>query len=422
MGVKLLKGGETYVDRGDKRPTESPTYNPWVYMFGKAMRLPIMAFTCSAAELIEQCIISHCKNVFGCANQRSEGPGSYGDGPVHGIWNDRPATFYLAHLQPFIATVSDYVREIRNTLMIQRATLQLRTHGSVVIRTFAARTSETTTVTSNVAIDLSDNVEIHETHVKSEQASSVKSDQSSNQDLVSVLQGMFLPEVLEEILSAEAPVFLNRVLKNMQTDGLGSYSDIDQARYVSLKSYSGKACPCLILSNPTNSHVEILGAFRSLYDLCLRIGGNMNEIPKVDELHKAGLDGIPIRNNHLVLRMFLPSDVMSPEQVIADCENDPKKKTTLDELIGLALKAGVAKGTKALEANREVLGHMKIICKAMFPDFPCYSRIFNLGTKAFATECLKGKSHIFHVARVGDFGRNAHERGSEWDRISWSNR
>jgi hypothetical protein len=26
----LLKGGETYVDRDDKRPTESPTYNPYM--------------------------------------------------------------------------------------------------------------------------------------------------------------------------------------------------------------------------------------------------------------------------------------------------------------------------------------------------------------------------------------------------------
>jgi hypothetical protein len=73
MGVKLVKGGETYDDRGDKRPTELPTYNPWVYMFGKAMRLPIMGLTCAAAELIEQCIISRCKKVFVCANQRSPG-------------------------------------------------------------------------------------------------------------------------------------------------------------------------------------------------------------------------------------------------------------------------------------------------------------------------------------------------------------
>ena len=128
MGVNLLKGGgETYVDCGDKRPTESPTYNPHVYMFGEAVRLPIMALTCSAAELIEQCIISHCEKVFKCANQRPEGPGSYGDGRVLGIWNERPETFYLAPLQPFIATVPDYLREMRNTSMIQRATLQLRT-------------------------------------------------------------------------------------------------------------------------------------------------------------------------------------------------------------------------------------------------------------------------------------------------------
>ena len=369
MGVNLLKGGgETYVDCGDKRPTESPTYNPYVYMFGEAVRLPIMALTCSAVELIEQCIISHCEKVFKCANQRPEGPGSYGDGRVLGIRNERPATFYLAPLQPFIATVPDYLREMRNTSMIQRATLQLRTHGSVDIRIFAASTSETTTVTSNVAIDLSDDVEIHETQVKSEQASSLKCDFSSDPDLVSVLQGMFLPEVLEEILSAEDPVFLNRVLKNMQTDGLGSYSVVDQARYVSLKSNFKVACPCLILSNPTNSHGEILAAFRSLHDLFMRIGGNSADIPKVVELHKAVLAGIPIRNNHLVVRMFHPSDIITPEQVITDCGNDPSKKTSLDELLGLALTELAVKRKKPLEANHEVHGHVKIICKAMYPD------------------------------------------------------
>jgi hypothetical protein len=181
-----------------------------------------MVFKCAAAELIEQCIISHCQEVFGCANQRSEGPGLYGGGRVFGIWNESPATCYLAPLQPFIATVPGYLREMKNTLMIQRATLQLRTHGSVAIRTFATSTSETTTVTLNVVIDLSDDVEIHETstQVKSEQASSVKSDLSSDADLVSVLQEMFLPDVLDEILSREDPAFLNRVLKNMQSDGL----------------------------------------------------------------------------------------------------------------------------------------------------------------------------------------------------------
>ncbi len=105
LGVKLMKGGESYVDRGDKRPTESPTYNPFVYMFGKALHLIIMALTCDAAELIEKCIISHCKNVFKCVNHRTEGPGLYGGGHVLGIRNERPATFYLAPLQPFIATV-----------------------------------------------------------------------------------------------------------------------------------------------------------------------------------------------------------------------------------------------------------------------------------------------------------------------------
>jgi hypothetical protein len=261
-----------------------------------------------------------------------------------------------------------------------------------------------------VAIDLSDDVEIHE--VKSEQASSLKSDLSSDPDIVSVLQGMFLPEVLEEILSVEDPVFLNRVLKNMQSDGLGSYSVVDHERYMSLKKVNNQACPCLILSNPTNSHGEILGAFRTITDLLKRIGGRFEDFPKVAELRKAGLAGIPIRNNHLVVRMFLPSDIMTPEQVITDCGNDPSKKTTLDELLGLALTAAVAKGNKNLEANHKVHGHVKIICKAMYPDLPGNSRIFNLGTKAFAREYLKGESRIFHVSKVGDFGKNVHEGGA----------
>ena len=98
----------------------------------------------------------------------------------------------------------------------------------------------------------------------------------------------------------------------------------------------------------------------------------MADIPKVAELHKAGLAGIPIRNNHLVVRMYLPSDVMSPEQVIADCENDPSKKTTLDELLGLALTAGLAKAKNNMEQRHEVHGHVKIICRAMYPA-PNYS-------------------------------------------------
>jgi hypothetical protein len=161
MGVKLVKGGETYVDRGDKRPIQSPTYNPWVFMFGKAVHLPVMGLTCAAAELIEQCIISHCKKVFGCANKRSEGPGSYGDGRVRGIRNGRPAPFYLAPLKILIEFVPDYLQEMRNTYIIQCATLKLCTHGSVDIRTFATSSSETTTVTSNV-IDLNDDEEIHD--------------------------------------------------------------------------------------------------------------------------------------------------------------------------------------------------------------------------------------------------------------------
>ena len=198
--------------------------------------------------------------------------------------------------------------------MIQRAKLQLCTLRSVDIRTFATSTSEKTTVTSNVVIDLSDNMEIHETsmQVKSEQVSSVKSDLSTDADIVSVLQEMCPPDVIDEILSREDPAFLNRVLKNMHSNGLGNYSGVDRARYVSIKQVNNQACLCLILSNPTtNSHGEILGACRTINDLRIRIGGRTEDIPKVAELRKAGLDGIPIRNYHLVLRMFLPSDIIT---------------------------------------------------------------------------------------------------------------
>jgi hypothetical protein len=148
-----------------------------------------------------------------------------------------------------------------------------------------------------------------------------------------------------------------------------------------------------------------LGAYRSIRDLLSRIGGKFEDIPKVFELCKAGLAGIPIRNNHLVVRMYLPSDVMSPEQVIADCENDPSKKTTLDELLGLALTLGVEKGKKAMEANHKVHGHAKIICNAMYHNLPGYSRIFNLGTTAFPREYLRGQTRIFHVAKADAFGK-----------------
>jgi hypothetical protein len=182
----------------------------------------------------------------------------------------------------------------------------------------------------------------------------------------------------------------------MQSDGLGSYSVVDLARYTSLKQVNNQACPCLILSNSTNSHGEILGACRTITDLRRRIGGKFEDIPKVAELRKAGLDGIPICNNHLVLRLFLPSDIMTPEQVIADCGNDHSKKTNLDELLRWASTEYHAKRMKPLEKMRKVHGHVKIICQAMYPDTP-YSKIFNLGTTEFSRKYLQGESRIFHA-------------------------
>ena len=54
-----------------------------------------------------------------------------------------------------------------------------------------------------------------------------------------------------------------------------------------------------------------------------------------------------------------------------------------------------------------------IICKAMYPDLPSYSLIFDLGTSAFAREYLTGKNRIFHVADSSIFGSNVAKGGAK---------
>ena len=153
--------------------------------------------------------------------------------------------------------------------------------------------------------------------------------------------------------------------------------------------------------------MEILGACRSITDLLRTVGGKCDVIPKVAQLHKAGLDGILLCNNYLVVRLFLPSD-MTPEQVITDCGNEPRKKTTLDKLLGLALTELVVNSKNVLEQRQEVHDHVKIICKAMYPA-PNYSQIFKLGTSVFSMEYLTGKSCIFHVGAASSFGKRVLE-------------
>ena len=203
--------------------------------------------------------------------------------------------------------------------------------------------------------------EIHKTsmQVKSEQTSSVKSDLSSDADILypcfkKCFRQMFWMKSCRQRKILRFSTLFSRTCSPMDWE-ITNYSGVDRARYTSLKQVNSQACPCLILLNHTNSHGEILGACRTIADLCIRIGGRAEDLPKVAELRKAGLDRIPIHNNHLVLCMFLPSDIITPEQVIADCGNDPSKKTTLDELLRLALTAGLAKRTNALEIwNRGV--------------------------------------------------------------------
>ena len=220
MGVEVGKGGESYIDRVDKRVTEFPTYNPYIFKFGHAMCLPIAATTMLASELIEGCMIAYLREVFVCANQRTERAGSYGDSRVQGICKERPATFYLNPLQTFIHTYADYLREKDNTHMIQLDQRRLRTFGSVDIRSLLEM--RTPAVTSNVVIDLTDNVDIHEISDDDVEIlgmlESVKSDESSDADLHSKLQEMFTGEALDEILSSEKLTCLNTIIKHFRKD------------------------------------------------------------------------------------------------------------------------------------------------------------------------------------------------------------
>ena len=82
--------------------------------------------------------------------------------------------------------------------MIQLAQTHLRTSGSVDIRPFLEM--RTPSVTSNVVINLTDNVDIHEISDDDVEIlgtrESVKSDESSDADLHSKLQEMFRGKLL----------------------------------------------------------------------------------------------------------------------------------------------------------------------------------------------------------------------------------
>ncbi len=59
---------------------------------------------------------------------------------------------------------------------------------------------------------------------------------------------------------------LNEILANLKSDGLGNFSIVDPATFVTLKRAGGwrTACPGLIVSNPNHGLPELLGASRSL--------------------------------------------------------------------------------------------------------------------------------------------------------------
>ncbi len=153
-------------------------------------------------------------------------------------------------------------------------------------------------------------------------------------DLVPKLQELFLPEVVDEIFSSdENSGFLNMILKNIKSDELGNHEFVGPARYQSIKKNSRNACPGLILSNHSDSHGEILGAFRSIRQLTEMVGASyhyvgasIHNLPGVDALKNAGLDGIPIQNGNFVVRLFQPSDPMTLEADYHELQRGSQKE------------------------------------------------------------------------------------------------
>jgi hypothetical protein len=62
-------------------------------------------------------------------------------------------------------------------------------------------------------------------------------------------------------------------------------------------------------------------------------------------------------------------------------------------------------------SNTMTLSHVKIVCKAIFPHEPEFSRIFEMGTYQFTRQFLSGDSRILH-ANIKEFALRLDEGGA----------
>ncbi len=89
---------------------------------------------------------------------------------------------------------------------------------------------------------------------------------------------------------------------------------------------------------------------------------------------------------------------MMLEQVITNCDGDPRKKIIFDRLNALSKKEIQEEKYRKLGIAR-TLSHVKIVCKAIFPHEPEFARIFKLAPTPFTQQFLSGESRILHAKR-----------------------
>jgi hypothetical protein len=114
FGIKSVKIGESYIDRGEKRFTEKPTCNKYVFDFKKAMDLPILAMNVPSVEQIEGCGMDFLLSLGISVNKCREYVGSYA-GSQQGISRFRPGRFYLAAVNKWIQDIPRYLNEMMNS-------------------------------------------------------------------------------------------------------------------------------------------------------------------------------------------------------------------------------------------------------------------------------------------------------------------
>ena len=203
----MLKIRESFMDRAEKRVTEEPTYNKFVYDFTKAMHLPILAMNVPAVEQIEGCGIDYLLVLGIGVNQWHKGVGTY-DGSQQGSCKERPACFYVAAVQGWINNIPHYLKEMANTKAIKAYE---RHSESSDIRTFATKSQKP----SNVTIVSGKNPD--KTSNETSATSSAKSEGASEESEEGLTE---VHELNEFVFEHHNPAVLNRLIKFHSDDKL----------------------------------------------------------------------------------------------------------------------------------------------------------------------------------------------------------